>query len=48
MMPGHILEQGIEQPDFQWAMIRNADMVLSPALGGELNVRTGLSLDFVS
>ena len=44
----NVFENAMQQTHFQRTMIRNADMMLTAALRGELNVRTSLPLRFIS
>ena len=47
-MLGYILEHGVQQAHLERAMVGNADMMFPTALGGDLNVRTGLPLGLVA
>ena len=47
-MSGDILEQAMEQTDFQRVMIRNGNMVLSATLSNDLDMRAGLSPRFIA
>ena len=44
----NVFKHAMQQTHFQWTMIGNADMMLAAALGGQLNMRAGLPLRFVS
>jgi hypothetical protein len=43
-----VLEQGVEQSNFQQVVVRDCNMVLPAALGRQLNVGAGLPPNLVS